>query len=69
MREIALSAGKSAQVAVEEDADGARVLLRIGNGRFHPIRALSAEQLAAALTQAAIEVREANAARHLRGEQ
>jgi hypothetical protein len=57
MREIHIGPGKVAQVMVEEDADGRRVLLRIGNGRIHPLRPIVADALGDLLKHGAAECR------------
>lgn len=57
MREVHIAPGVVATVMVEEDVEGRRVLLRIGNGRHRPLRPLVADALGDLLKQAAAECR------------
>lgn len=60
MRELHLSPGDVARVAVEADDKGARVLLRLGNGRYRSISPARARLLAQLLITGAIEADELN---------
>lgn len=56
MREIALGPGDAFRIAIEEDDRGPRVIFRLGNGRWRPVSAEKARDMAELLNQAANEV-------------
>lgn len=55
MRELHIAPGDVVRIMVEEDADGRRVLLRVGNGRHRALTPERARALAQLLIMAAIE--------------
>lgn len=56
MREIHLGPGDVLRLAVESDGDGARVIVRLGNGRWRPMTADKARAVGELFIQAADEV-------------
>lgn len=63
MREIHIGPGDVLRLAVESDGDGARVIVRLGNGRWRPMTADKARAVGELFVQAADEVEAARADR------